>query len=379
VSTWNERIAQFRQMPRSSIVIFLAGVACLFAGVGTVIDSFSLEQSSTPRLAATILITAFTSMLWAWVGTLRMVKGMVLVAIFQFGAFFFLAQILPPLTRVLSPQQWRDQVGIHGLLVLCFILAGYVLFVIFFRQEGRRFFAAHTEIELASGIQRRLVPPVALTAGGFEFYGVSIPSGAVGGDLLDVVESDGITCAYIADVAGHGVHAGVLMSMIKAAVRMHIASTLTGCDRLLESVNQVLEPLTDARSYATFAYVLLTKDLDLTYSLAAHLPLFHFQHQTATLERCAVENFPVAMFPTAQYATGRMRCLPGDLIAMATDGLTEIFDRAGQEIGYAHIEAALIECADRPLPEIANRILEAAAQFGKITDDRTLLLIRRLA
>jgi hypothetical protein len=371
-------MAQFRQMPRSSIVIFLCGVAFLFAGVGTVTDSFALEQSTPPRLVATILLTAVTSMLWAFVGSLRMYKWMIAVAVGQFVAFFLMAQVLPPVGHVLSAQQWRDEIAIHSLLVLCFIVGGYALFVVFIRQEGRRFFAAHTEIELASGIQRRLVPPVALTAGGFEFYGISLPSGAVGGDLLDVVESGGVTCAYIADVAGHGVHAGVLMSMIKTAVRMHIASTVTRCDGLRESINQVLEPLTDARSYATFAYVLLTPEMDLTYSLAAHLPLFHFQEQTATLERCAVENFPVAMFPAAHYVTGRLRCLPGDVIAMATDGLTEVFNRAGEEIGYAHIEAALVECAGRPLAEIAGRILQAAANFGKITDDRTLLLIRRL-
>jgi len=124
--------------------------------------------------------------------------------------------------------------------------------------------------------------------------------------------------------------------------------------------------------------VLITPELELTYSLAAHLPLFHFQEQTATLERCAVENFPVAMFPSVRYVTGRVRCLPGDVIAMSTDGLTEVFNRAGEEIGYTHIEAALIKSAGRPLDEIASQILKSASSFGKITDDRTLLLIRRL-
>jgi hypothetical protein len=365
-------------MPRSSIVIFLLGVSCLFGGVGTVIDSFSLEQSTPARLIGTILVTAITSAMWALVGSLRMFKWMAVLAIAQFTAFIVLGNAFRPVTRVLTAQEWRDQTVIHGVLILCLIVSAYVLFVVFFAQEGKRFFAAHTEIELASGIQRRLVPPIATTAGGFEFYGISLPSGSVGGDLIDVVESDGVTCAYIADVAGHGVHAGVLMSMIKTAVRMHIASSVTGCDRLLESVNQVLTPLTDSRSYATFAYVLVTPEMELTYSLAAHLPLFHFRRQGAVLELCAVENFPVAMFPEVTYATGRLLCQPGDVIAMATDGLTEIFNKAGEEIGYAHIEAALVECAGRPLAEIADRIVEAATAFGKITDDRTLLLMRRL-
>jgi sigma-B regulation protein RsbU (phosphoserine phosphatase) len=331
-----------------------------------------------PRLIATIFITAIFSVVWALVGFLRMVKWMIVVAIAQIGSFSLLALFLPPVSRVLNARQWRDETLLHGLLTLILIVAGYVLFCVFFGLEGRRFFAAHTEIELAKGIQRQLVPPVSLTTGGFEFSGVSLPSGAVGGDLLDVVASDGVICAYVADVAGHGVHAGVLMSMIKTAVRMHMASTITHCEHLLESVNEVLGPLTDSRSYATFAYVLLTPELDLTYSLAAHLPLFHFQAQTATLERCAVENLPVAMFPAVSYATGKLRFLSGDIIAMATDGVTEVFNRAGDEIGYGHIESALVECAGRPLAEIRNRILDAAAGFGKITDDRTLLLIRRL-
>jgi serine phosphatase RsbU (regulator of sigma subunit) len=365
-------------MPKSSVVIFLAGVACLFAGVGTVTDSFGLEHSTTARLVATIIVTALTSMMWAFIGSMRMFKWLIVVGVVQVGAFFLLAQVFPPVDQVLSTQQWRDAIATHGLITLCSIITGYVLFVLFFRQEGKRFFAAHTEIELASGIQRQLVPPVAKTIDGFEFYGISIPSGAVGGDLLDVVEAGGITCAYVADVAGHGVHAGVLMSMIKTAVRMRIASTSTGCEHLLESVNEVLTPLTDSRSYATFAYVLITPERDLTYSIAAHLPLFHFQGRNATLERCSVENFPVGMFPVVKYATGRLQCQTGDVIAIVTDGLTEIFNHAGEEIGYTHIEAALTEGAGRPLAEMADRILAASASFGKITDDRTLLLIRRL-
>jgi len=82
-------------------------------------------------------------------------------------------------------------------------------------------FAAHTEIELASRIQQQLVPPIQATVGSFEAYGVSLPSGTVGGDLIDLIQADGLLCAYVADVAGHGVAAGVMMSMVKTAVRMH--------------------------------------------------------------------------------------------------------------------------------------------------------------
>jgi sigma-B regulation protein RsbU (phosphoserine phosphatase) len=257
-------------------------------------------------------------------------------------------------------------------------VAGYVLFLSFLRLEGKRFFAAHTEIELASGIQRQLVPPIATVSNGFEFYGVSLPSGAVGGDLLDVIQFGNSTCAYIADVAGHGVHAGVLMSMIKTAVRMRLTYSDSQGQGLLESVNEVLSPLTEARSYATFAYVLITSEAELIFSLAAHLPLFHFQSRSECLERCTVENLPVAMFPVVKYATGRVRCERGDVLALVTDGITEVFGSNGEEIGYTHIENALSRNAGRALAGISDEILEATAAYGKITDDRTLLLMRRL-
>jgi serine phosphatase RsbU (regulator of sigma subunit) len=143
-------------------------------------------------------------------------------------------------------------------------------------------------------------------------------------------------------------------------------------------VNEVLSPLTDARSYATFAYVLITPEPELTFSLAAHLPLFHFQSRSECLERCTVENLPVAMFPVVKYATGRVLCERGDVLALVTDGITEVFGRDGEEIGYTHIENALRRNAGRTLAEISDEILEATAAYGKITDDRTLLLMRRL-
>ena len=67
---------------------------------------------------------------------------------------------------------------------------------------------------------RSLVPKVERNFDGFEeIFGASVPSGDVGGDLVDVVESAGEWIAYIADISGHGVAAGVLMAMFKTSIR----------------------------------------------------------------------------------------------------------------------------------------------------------------
>jgi serine phosphatase RsbU (regulator of sigma subunit) len=143
-----------------------------------------------------------------------------------------------------------------------FILFSYGWFGTFFQLKGKRYFAAHTEIELASRIQQKLVPPVELSTKNLEIYGVSIPSGTVGGDLIDAVEAKGVVCDCVADVAGHGVAAGVLMSMVKTAVRMHFVTNSPAGKGLLEAVNDTLIPLTDPSVYATFAYLLVQPDMD---------------------------------------------------------------------------------------------------------------------
>ena len=77
------------------------------------------------------------------------------------------------------------------------------------------------------------MPPIARRIGSFEFCGISIPSGEVGGDLIDLVESNGHWIGYVADVSGHGVGAGLLMGMAKSSARTQL--------RVAEPMNQLLK------------------------------------------------------------------------------------------------------------------------------------------
>jgi serine phosphatase RsbU (regulator of sigma subunit) len=302
-----------------------------------------------------------------------------ILAIVQTAWLMISPRIFPPLQHTFTAEQWRTHVDLHGLLIMGLILFSYGWFGTFFQMEGKRFFAAHTEIELASRIQQQLVPPIELKTGNVETYGISIPSGTVGGDLIDVVEADGFVCAYVADVAGHGVAAGVLMSMVKTAVRMHFMAKPPSGEGLLEAVNNTLTPLTETSAYATFVYLLISPEAQVTYSVAAHSPIFHFQRSSGTVVRLSVENVPVAMFANTQFHTGTLDFQPEDILAIVTDGLTEVFDSKEKELGEIYIETTLTRLASLPLSEIANGIFKSAKKFGKIADDQTLLLVRRSA
>ena len=379
MKNWNPRQALFQTMPIRSFVTFCLAVAFTFAAIGVVNDLFDLEHSDIRHLVLRVLTTAGFAVLWVLVLYRRMPKLLILLAVAQAAWLFVSASMMPPPNHTFTANDWRTNVDLHGLLLIVLILFSYGWFGTFFQFEGKRYFAAHTEIELASRIQKQLVPPIRLKEGNIEVYGFSIPSGAVGGDLLDVVKGDGFACAYVADVAGHGVAAGVLMSMVKTAVRMHFMSKPPSGQRLLEALNNTLIELTETSAYSTFAYLLISQEPKITYSVAAHPSIYHFQKSSGALMRHLVENFPVAMFANTQFETAFFDFLPGDLIAIVTDGLTEVFDRKGNELGELYIEDTLTRFGDRPLTEIAERIFKSAKEFGKVLDDQTLLLVRRSA
>jgi serine phosphatase RsbU (regulator of sigma subunit) len=73
--------------------------------------------------------------------------------------------------------------------------------------------ALRIKLSLAHGIQATLVPTISFQNASFELYGKSIPSTEMGGDLIDVIESDGGLVAFVADISGHGLPAGQLMGM----------------------------------------------------------------------------------------------------------------------------------------------------------------------
>lgn len=376
---WGSRQELFRNMPLRSFLVFCLAVAFTFAAIGVVTDLFDLEHSDSKRLfakALTISSFAVLGVLFTHRRLPKVVWGALAAA--QVLWLIASARLFPSIERTLTPEAWKTQVALRGFLLIVLILFSYGWFGLFFQMEGKRYFAAHTEMELASRIQRQLVPSIALNTEDLEIYGLSIPSGTVGGDLIDAIDVEGTVCACVADVAGHGVAAGVLISMVKTAMPMHFTANPLAVKGLLEAMNNTLTPMTGPSTYATFAYLLAQPDTRLSYSVAAHLPLFHFQRQNGTVIRHSVENLPLAMFPNTKFETATIDFQRGDILAIVTDGLTEVFDSHDRELSDSYIEGALTRLAALPLPAISESIFGSAREHGKATDDQTLLLVRRI-
>ncbi|HEX4178901.1 MAG TPA: SpoIIE family protein phosphatase, partial [Rhizomicrobium sp.] len=168
------------------------------------------------------------------------------------------------------------ETGVHfaATSILCAVSLSYVFLGQYMKEMGTEALRLRTELELAHSIQKTLVPPVTRTTPQFEVYGVSYPSEKVGGDLVDVVElPGGDTVAYLADIAGHGLQAGILMGMLKTAARMALADPDAAdgggvLSELMLRINVVLPQVKEAHMYATFTSLRLNRDGQSFYGMA---------------------------------------------------------------------------------------------------------------
>ena len=376
---WTGSATFWRTLPTSSLFIFLTGVFCLFASLGFIFDSRNPQETTASELTINVVVRACFAVCWAFLGTRGMFKFMIPLAVVQVFAIVALhrAYINMP-NLAMDAAALKDKLRVDTAGTFISVVCGYVLFLVFFQREGRRFFAAHTEIRLAAEIHRSLVPELSFKTSEFEFFGVSYPSGAVGGDLVDVIAANGSWFAYLADVSGHGVPAGVLMSLTKGAARMWLAS---GSDNSapLSDMNRVLKPLLAPNMFVTFAYAAWNGGPDLAFSSAGHGPLLHYRASVGSIEQPSVSNLPLGILPDQVFISSTLRFERGDILAIVSDGFTETFDSANREFGIAGVEEVVQRAEGKELRDISAELRARVRRYGDQRDDQTILLVRRLA
>jgi Stage II sporulation protein E (SpoIIE) len=264
--------------------------------------------------------------------------------------------------------------GIWTLLIL-----SYIYFVAFIQNQATAAIRMQNELELAHGIQQTLVPLIHRVGPLYEVYGLTRPSERVGGDLVDLIPSRDGDIAYVADVAGHGLQAGILMGMLKAAARTALLEPSTASERLpllLDRLDNVLPAVKESHMYAAFAALQLGPQGRVRHALAGHPPVLHYCHANGTFCELSLEQFPLGLVPHAQFAAMEINVEPGDLLLIATDGILETSNPQDREFGTEGLRGCVESDPAAPLPQLAANILAAAAKWGKQQDDQTLLLVR---
>jgi Stage II sporulation protein E (SpoIIE) len=377
-----ERFAYWRSVPLRRQLFLMSAAFSLFAAVGLL--SSIMATSGPTRLSAGLgwaIVSGLIATLYIAVLT-RKPLWMLAIVPLQIAMQLSLVQILHRIDRTgLFPLvAYHRAIQIYALGALGFTAFAYSMFLVFIQTEGRHAFRAQTELALAHTIQQTLVPVIDVVIAGCSIYGISTPSEKVGGDLVDLVgQSDGSAVAYLADIAGHGLQAGILMGMLKTAARTRLLD-LPAPQALFERLNEVLPAVKEAHMYATCAALRLRPvpggGCDVEYSIAGQPPILHISAASRNL--LGDEQLPLGLFAGSGYRSQSVRAASGDLFVVATDGILEVTNKQGDEFGLDRLEQIAIANHAATLQEMAQSILAAAKAFGKQEDDQTLLLIRVL-
>jgi len=362
-----------RELPFRALLPLAVAIFAIFALLGPVLDILSEGREPAVLVFVNAGLSGTVAVCWAF-GMIRrnwwLFSAGVALQIVWFIALGH-GSTSPHGQPADLPQLKADAVG-----VIVLMAASYSAFLGFINVTATRYLSVRTEIELAHQIHQVLVPPIATRVGDYELFGFSAASGDVGGDLVDVVATaDGEWCGYVADVSGHGVSSGVVMGMFKSALRMRLRTGDPALPSLLDDLNAVLFPLKSGAMYVTAACVRGLSGGRLEYAVAGHLPILRVG--AGGVEEVTTPQIPVGVFEDYRFSSASIDCAPGDLLALITDGLTEVFDAADRELGLDAIKTLLASSAGRPLSEIADAIVAKARTHGAQLDDQTLLLIRR--
>lgn len=196
----------------------------------------------------------------------------------------------------------------------------------------------------------------------------SDPCYEIGGDFYDAVALDDCVCVAIADISGKGVPAAIVAATMQGIIH---AQLLSG--QSLPQIASLLNQFLFARNvgkYATMVLLKLFADGRLEYMNCGHIqPLLIHASGVRTLEE---SNLIVGLLPTASYTSASCTLQPGERILLATDGLVEAEDSAGEAFGEERLNEVAFQMD-------MNGILDKVAKFqanNEPQDDCTLVEVR---
>ena len=293
------------------------------------------------------------------------------------------------------------------------------------------------ELSLATEVQRRLFPARPPESDALELAGFCQPARGVGGDYYDFLRIEGGQIGIaVADVAGKGISAALLMSIVQASLRSQAMAARGSLSDLVSTMNRQMYSSTNESSYATFFYAQFDeRTRRLSYVNAGHNPPFLMRTsrsdegpeaagESRVVLRCrretAARNAPrldacsslavleapaaevaatvepvgeqaqlirmltsggpvIGVFSDCVYEQETIQMMPGDVLVAYTDGVTEALNQEGEEFGECRLERILSQSAHLSADEIRERVTERVRQFcgsAPQHDDLTFVVLK---
>ena len=263
------------------------------------------------------------------------------------------------------------------------ILASYAtaaLKLIYDLQEETELNTVENETDIASRIQRILLPKKLVDTANLNFSVLFNQARGVCSDYYDIIQNqkDRLFC-IIADVAGKSIHACIVMVMLRSLLYL-ITNTAQNTQSILDILNKGITGKISIDHYASIsllAYIPVEKSIE--YVNAGTQSLLLWKASSKKLVRLEQKSDPIGVDSKSVYTCKKIPVEKGDIAVLFTDGVVETLNDRGEPFGLKALAELLAANAALPAKAITEKISKQIKTFiGKTSphDDQTVMIIK---
>jgi serine phosphatase RsbU (regulator of sigma subunit) len=270
--------------------------------------------------------------------------------------------------------------------LLCFFFVVWIIQRYIRQREGlaktvqQQRDALLQDVELAAQVQRMFLPLGKPSIARLEIAGMMQPAKGLSGDYYDYIPIDAHTMQIvIADVAGKGVSAALLMAATAAATQLE-ANHERNMLEIVGRLNTGILSVSDGEHYVTLLLAEIDADKKtLHYVNCGHNPALLFRSDTGKVTRLNSSCAPIGISSEESCELASEDLSAGDVLVFYTDGVTEAQNDLGEEFGTERLSALLERGSSLSAESLMSAIFRSVADFCNrvgFADDVTILVVK---
>lgn len=236
------------------------------------------------------------------------------------------------------------------------------------------------ELEIAAEIQKNLLPKQLAQVPGLDLFAYNKSAKGVGGDYYDLINFDNKRLSVIiADVAGKGVPASLVMVMIRTTLHNILRPHLPPKD-IITYLNKFLSTESTQERYATLFYLLIDLEKqNINFTNAGHSPLLLYRKSENAFESLDTAGLPLGIVRDQKYEQNERQIQKGDILMLYTDGITEAMSTKREQFSLERVKDIIRTNQEKSAEELTRLIQTKLEEFcyeAPQHDDQTLILCK---
>ncbi|HSQ82415.1 MAG TPA: SpoIIE family protein phosphatase [Casimicrobiaceae bacterium] len=236
-------------------------------------------------------------------------------------------------------------------------------------------------LEMAREVQMSTLPAAMPSVPSYDVGAAFRPAELTGGDTYDVALQGDRLLVMMGDATGHGIAPALSVTQMQAMLRMAFRLGADLDTAFLQVNNRLAETLPDDRFITAFIGLLDPGTHELRFHSGGQGPILHYQAATGTWASHRPTSFPMGAMPLSSLRPAvAIRMLPGDILAVVSDGIFEYQNPQGEQFGERRVREAVHAHRAKPTAELVTLLLQSVEAFAGAApqeDDMTAVLLKR--